>query len=218
MKTFGEVITQKRKFIELEATPFYLLYEDRIYSESFSILETGYDFSSQDEIKLLDEISPMFVYICSCLVFYGMSFLDLYVKLTFHDTEFSVEKSFSDESTEIFKNPFSKMKTAIDENMMYGYLCFTDKFKIEFILIPNESEEIIDFVSDTEEGKEIPEYSPETINDFKTFKAEKCVICLDDEPKVLFCNCGHICVCEACLKKFDNCPMCKMENTTLRII
>ena len=69
MKTLEEVINQKRKFIRLEATPFYLLYEDRIYSQSFNVLETGYDFSSPDEIKLLDEISPMFVYICSCLVF-----------------------------------------------------------------------------------------------------------------------------------------------------
>ena len=41
MKTLEEVITQKRKFIGLEATPFYLLYEDRIYSESFNVLETG---------------------------------------------------------------------------------------------------------------------------------------------------------------------------------
>ena len=160
----------------------------------------------------------MFVYICSCLVFYGLSFLDLAEKITFHDTGFSVKKRYKDESTNIFKNPLSVMNATIEENMMCGYLCFADKFKIEFILIPDESEEIIDFVSDTEEGREIPEYSLETINNFKTFKSEKCVICIDEEPKVLFCNCGHICVCEACLKKFDNCPMCKTVNTTLRII
>ena len=218
MKTLEEVITQKRKFIGLEATPLYLLYEDRVYTESFNVLETGYVFSSPDEIKLADETSPMFVYICSCLVFYGISFLDLVEKITFNATEFSIEKRFKDESIDILKNPLSVMKTAIEENMMYGYLCFTDKFKIEFISIPDESKEITDFVSDTEEGEEIPEYRPETINDFKTFKSEKCVICLEEEPKVLFCNCSHICVCMACLKKFEKCPMCKIENTTLRII
>ena len=35
-----------------------------------------------------------------------------------------------------------------------------------------------------------------SINDFKTFKLEECVICLEKEPKVLFCNCGHLCICE----------------------
>ena len=58
-----------------------------------------------------------------------------------------------------------------------------------------------------------------SINDFKTFKSDQCVICLEEEPKVLFCNCGHLCICEKCLvHRFDNCPVCKKENTILRII
>ena len=58
-----------------------------------------------------------------------------------------------------------------------------------------------------------------TINDSRTFKLEHCVICLEEEPKVLFCNCGHLCICEKCLVcRFDNCPVCKKENTILRII
>ena len=43
--------------------------------------------------------------------------------------------------------------------------------------------------SDDEEKEEL------SINDFKTFKLEECIICLEEEPKVLFCNCGHICIC-----------------------
>ena len=58
-----------------------------------------------------------------------------------------------------------------------------------------------------------------SINDFRTFKEDCCVICLEEEPKVLFCNCGHLCICGKCLvHKFDNCPVCKKENTILRII
>ena len=58
-----------------------------------------------------------------------------------------------------------------------------------------------------------------TINDSRTFKLEHCIICLEEEPKVLFCNCGHLCICEKCLvRRFDNCPVCKKENTILRII
>ena len=30
----------------------------------------------------------------------------------------------------------------------------------------------------------------------KTFKEDKCVICLTNPPYILFCNCGHLCVCE----------------------
>ena len=58
-----------------------------------------------------------------------------------------------------------------------------------------------------------------SINDSKTFKLEQCVICLEEEPKVLFCNCGHLCICKKCLvRRFYNCPVCKKENTILRII
>ena len=62
-------------------------------------------------------------------------------------------------------------------------------------------------------GEEFP------INDSKTFKEDQCVICLEEEPKVLFCNCGHLCICKKCLvRRFANCPVCKKENTILRII
>ena len=67
--------------------------------------------------------------------------------------------------------------------------------------------------SDDEEKEEL------SINDFKTFKLEQCFICLEEEPKVLFCNCGHLCICEKCLvHRHDDCPVCKKENTILRII
>ena len=57
------------------------------------------------------------------------------------------------------------------------------------------------------------------INDSKTFKSDQCIICLEEEPKVLFCNCGHLCICKKCAShKYDNCPVCKKENTILRII
>ena len=73
-----------------------------------------------------------------------------------------------------------------------------------------------DYYSDSDDNNPKEELS---INDFRTFKLEQCVICLEEEPKVLFCNCGHLCICGKCLvHKFDNCPVCKKENTILRII
>ena len=58
------------------------------------------------------------------------------------------------------------------------------------------------------------------INIDKIFKTEECVICLLTKPNTLYCNCGHICVCEECIeiKRLTACPVCRTENTTLRTI
>ena len=39
-------------------------------------------------------------------------------------------------------------------------------------------------------------------------------------PNVLFCECGHICLCKKCIeiKQFDRCPICKKDIMILRII
>ena len=73
------------------------------------------------------------------------------------------------------------------------------------------------FIGENDDNDESEDEFP--INDFKTFKSDQCVICLEKEPKVLFCNCRHICICEKCTShRYDNCPLCKKENTILRII
>ena len=58
------------------------------------------------------------------------------------------------------------------------------------------------------------------INPSKMFKSEECVICLSNPAHVLFCNCGHISICTECykLKRLSVCPICKTENTILRVI
>ena len=59
-----------------------------------------------------------------------------------------------------------------------------------------------------------------TINADKTFKFNECAICLTNPPNVLFCNCGHQCICINCNKKKSlvKCPICKTENTIKRIL
>ena len=58
------------------------------------------------------------------------------------------------------------------------------------------------------------------INSIQTFKTGDCVICLTNPPQVLFCNCGHLCLCVECnkMKTLKTCPVCKTENTILRVI
>ena len=78
-------------------------------------------------------------------------------------------------------------------------------------------------IEDEEEPEEEPEYiQNETpiINSSQSFKSNECVICLTNPPNVLFCNCGHLCLCSECeRKKISNkCPMCKIGNTIIRIL
>ena len=56
------------------------------------------------------------------------------------------------------------------------------------------------------------------INSSLSFKSNECVICLTNPPNVLFCNCGHLCLCLECeRKKLSNkCPICKTENEIIR--
>ena len=58
------------------------------------------------------------------------------------------------------------------------------------------------------------------INTKLTFKSNECVICLTNLPKVLFCNCGHLCICEECdrVESLNTCPVCKTETTIKRNI
>ena len=63
--------------------------------------------------------------------------------------------------------------------------------------------------------------NPKPIKAEKIFKEDECVICVTNPPNILFCNCGHLCVCEECAKTgegFEKCPICKTKNTNLRTI
>ena len=66
----------------------------------------------------------------------------------------------------------------------------------------------------------INQIDKKVINIGKIFKTEECVICLLAKPNILYCNCDHICICNECnkIKKLNVCPVCRTENTTLRII
>ena len=73
---------------------------------------------------------------------------------------------------------------------------------------------------DSGEKNEETEEKEQIINADQIFKSEECVICLTNPPNVLFCNCGHLCICEECdkTKSLKNCPICKTESKIKRII
>ena len=72
---------------------------------------------------------------------------------------------------------------------------------------------------DEEEEEPTPE-KPKIINLFKIFNSEECIICMDNKPNILFCNCGHLCECEGCykIKTPSTCPVCKTDNEIIRTL
>ena len=54
----------------------------------------------------------------------------------------------------------------------------------------------------------------------KSYKEDKCVVCLNNEPEILFYDCAHYCVCHECEKRkpFKKCPCCRTRILTKIII
>ena len=55
------------------------------------------------------------------------------------------------------------------------------------------------------------------------YKDDTCVVCIENKPNILFCNCGHLVVCEKCYHNLENtnyhkCPKCRKLNITVRRI
>ena len=68
-------------------------------------------------------------------------------------------------------------------------------------------------LEDENEDESKDEDEPITI---KSFREDKCVVCLSKEPKVLFYDCMHYCVCLECeeIKPFKRCPCCRTRIST----
>ena len=90
-------------------------------------------------------------------------------------------------TNKIFKKPF---QIHIDVNVEY---------------FPEEEDE-----EEEEEGEEKP------ITVIESFREDKCVVCLINEPRVLFYDCMHYCVCLECeeIKPFKSCPYCRIRIST----
>ena len=50
----------------------------------------------------------------------------------------------------------------------------------------------------------------------KAYKEDKCLVCLNNEPKILFYDCVHYCVCRECEERnpFKKCPYCRTRILT----
>ena len=211
MKTLERVIKQKRKFLcnttepeEYRRTQFNanFISEHLLYMSNTTI-ETA------NVITLLEEMKPLFVYITSCVLYerLQLTWRGFYIRIRFlnmylgnnNDIEFL---------TNIYENPLGSIQQKIDlyKTVCPYYMSYQKPLRVEILFkrrIINNN-----IVHNT------------SINDIKTFKNDLCTICLERIPNVLFCLCGHICICEKCneIKKLNSCPICKTKNNILRII
>ena len=191
----------------------------------------------------MEGITPLFIYISSCDKYYRektiikIQKISIVLIMEYEEECISFDWPYLDENLANEGHRISTMKSYYND--YYPEQGCFDHFTKPFtmFLLGNvhpflTEEERLEYEREIREEEEAEEayYSDSgdnddeekeelSINDFKTFKLEQCVICLEEEPKVLFCNCGHLCICEKCLvHRYDNCPVCKKENTILRII
>ena len=56
------------------------------------------------------------------------------------------------------------------------------------------------------------EINSEEIQDTKEDQlVPKCSVCLENNSIIMFIGCGHLCSCNECSKRLDNCPICRMR-------
>ncbi|NXB43661.1 LRSM1 ligase, partial [Leucopsar rothschildi] len=40
-------------------------------------------------------------------------------------------------------------------------------------------------------------------------KKSECVVCMEQEPQMIFLPCGHVCCCQGCCERLHSCPLCR---------
>ena len=164
-----------------------------------------YNMECENIIEFIKLVTSFMRYISSLLKYEDS---DLYindkilVKLEFQE----FQESRGEYILDVFENGTESIGEYIEDLNNSGYhLTFTRKFDAYFIIC-----------KDSDENDSYNRY----INANKTFKTEECFICVENKPNVLFCGCGHLCVCEEYIKYYESyqCPVCKNINENIRII
>ena len=103
----------------------------------------------------------------------------------------------------------------------------------ERIIVEDTIADLVDDITDSSENLDdkqlvlsvsriqlLDEIRREKLNIIRSFKDDKCIICLSTNPTILFCDCGHTCTCEECYILLDEnkCPKCRTNNKTIRKI
>ena len=238
MKSLERVIKQKYKFRGNNGwgeENYFNLYKRSYYENEDIPLYISHDkVSSKNIIILLTEMKALIVFLFSCIQYderardtedetrelrFELKFLDEFLVGPWGHPELDLSDSIFGLDIESWYNrPTQYVKCITEAIKRKGHHVTFDKpFIIILSLIRWESDRFIDDIDDSINNNNNEEIIP--INEEKTFKSDLCAICLEKIPNVLFCSCGHICICEECNKtnNFKKCPICKTENNILRI-
>ena len=218
--------------------PFYFQCIDIEYKDSCAegmsyhfntdVVEDGSKIGIDNPSNLYNKMIPFIRYIISKIKndlpdpYFGL--FDIYLRKIFCKStrvvHFELSYNFTFEDIQMIKC-ISRYDESLFKKPFNIYVKATCYFGLE---IRRSTEDEEDEEDESEKSDESDESKDEdgaiTINEIKTYKTDECVICLGNKSNVLFCNCGHLCVCEKCIeiKRLTKCPICKTENTILRII
>ena len=122
--------------------------------------------------------------------------------LNFSDIDF---QEYNESYNKYFQKPF---EIHIDVNNYYKTVLDEDEDENESESEDEPEEEEITIVQEYErENGKIPI--------IKTFKEDKCIICLENKPNILYEHCRHIPTCSKCeeIENLNKCPICRRIAT-----
>ena len=241
MKTLEEVIKNKNRFTDGKKKKCGFWKSHIRHIVTGEPIYTVNNLDHKNIIELIQEAAPLIYFLISRFKNEEKNTLrELCIDLEFppNDGALTFKRKFKIND----ENPLKLINEFIQDFEKGGcFLTFTRNFNFVILLISNEESEKESEEENEEESEEENEEengedeerrritslprSPGLpwviiINTEQTFKSNECVICISNSPNVLFCNYGHIPICEECdkTKSLTNCPICKTENTIKRII
>ena len=202
MKSLETVIKQKCKFLGNTTENYQTLELFHTVSLGNLLFMSNMTVETTNIITLLEEMTSLLVYISSRACYDQLQHdrRRIYIRLRFTDTYVNLEDSLWFDRS-FYETPLVTIQSIINTMKTDGYCMSFQKPVCVEILFKCRGHAIGNYRG-FENGRR-------PINNYKTFRQETCVICIERIPNVLFCNCGHICVCEECnekenLKKLPN--------------
>ena len=159
--------------------------------------------------KLVDKVKPFSSYFTSKYIwkksnsnFNVVSFNISLIVGVFYPSNLEEKSEYNDIANLTVDDFMRELKYV--ENNTYTDKIFQKPFQIHIDV------NVEYFPEEEEEEKE------KQITVIKSFREDKCVVCLMNEPKVLFYDCMHYCVCLECeeIKPFSSCPCCRTRIST----
>ena len=91
-----------------------------------------------------------------------------------------------------------------DKNIRFIFNC-KDEYTEQLISLQVENHRLLSIMnsmqSNLHEETPIPSITEKSIG--------KCCICYENNVKVMFSPCGHICTCQSCCVPLEHCPLCR---------